>query len=777
MTFYKTRQPALAVMALTLFFAVGCGDSKSGSDPKPTPAPEPTAIPQPTPPGMEPANFEVHGSVNQVWLIDAEPGQTLQLENASGEEIRSGEADDFGSIIFREILAGDGYRVTSPEGAPAGVASPAFTVRNRDQHPGDDFYQNIQLREGYQYLETRDGTLLAVNVLLPGPIEEGPYPTVVEYSGYSPADPNNPQPSMLIAGVLGYASVGVNMRGTGCSGGAFEFFEDLQNTDGYDAIEAVAAQIWSARVGMVGLSYPAIAALFTAQTQPPSLAGIFPNSVISDTGKGTLRPGGILNSGFAVSWAGGRDADSKRGGQRWSRERLEAGDQTCIDNMKLRDQTIDIFDVIEDNAFYRPEVADALAPDTFVHKITVPVCLAGTTNDEQTGGYWPNMIAKFTGTEDKKFTITNGGHTDSIGPESFARWLECLELFVAERTPQRGVGVPLILDFVAGGIFKVDSLEIPESRFDPEMPYEEALAFWRETPEIVILMENGGYPEYPGYPYSTFQIELDTWPPPHENLTLYLESADPSGDTGPSLAGGLTPETLPSSFPLSETGPLAPASESFIYDTNFSKVQTLDGADGGPWDAAPGWNWQEAAPGTNLKFTTAPLEEPLLLAGSAAANLYVHASVADVDLQVTLSEVRTDGCEVYIQNGWLRASRRKLDPEQSTTTRPVSTHLEADAADLPADEFTLVPLEIFPFASYLRAGSSIRMEISAPGRTRPEWKWDALEYDEEVVVKIAVDGTSHLTLPEVKSVASMTMPPETLPACPGLRGEPTRDAQ
>lgn len=785
MRFPKPPQAMLALAAFTVFLAAGCGDSKSGYDPGPeptsTPTPEPTSSPQPTPPGMEPASFEVHGSVNQVWLIDAEPGQTLQLQNASGEEIRSGEADDFGSIIFREILAGDGYRVTSPEGAPAGVASPAFTVRNPDQHPDADFYQNIQLREGYQYLETRDGTLLAVHVILPGPIEDGPYPTVVEYSGYSPADPNNPQPSMLIAGVLGYAAVGVNMRGTGCSGGAFEFFEDLQNTDGYDAIEAVAAQSWSARVGMVGLSYPAIAALFTAQTQPPHLAGIFPNSVISDTGKGTLRPGGILNSGFAVSWAGGRDADSKRGGQRWSRERLEAGDQTCIDNMKLRDQTIDIFGVIDDNAFYRPEVADALAPDTFVDKITVPVCLAGTTNDEQTGGYWPNMIAKFTGTEDKKFTITNGGHTDSIGPESFARWLECLELFVAERTPQRGAGVPAILGFVAGGIFGVDSLEIPESRFDPDMPYEEALAFWRETPDVLVLMENGGYPEYPGYPYSTFQIELDTWPPAHENLTLSLESADPSGDTGPTLsirAVGPLPR-IPACGVISGVVHCRPPPpfEQFIYDTSFSKVQTLDGADGGPWDASPGWNWQEAAPGTNLKFTTAPLEEPLLLAGSAAANLYVHASVADVDLQVTLSEVRSDGCEVYIQNGWLRASRRKLDAEQSTTTRPVSTHLEEDAADLPADKLTLVPVEIFPFAYYLRAGSSIRMEISAPGRTRPEWQWDALEYEDEVVVRIAVDGTSHLTLPEVISVTSMTMPPETLPACPGLRGMPTREAQ
>jgi predicted acyl esterase len=766
----KAPQAFLALAALSLLLATGCGGSSGNPMPQPSPTPEPTNAPEPTPPGMEPASFKAHGSVNQVWLIDAEPGQALHLIDAAGSEIRQGEADDLGSMIFREVPAGDGYRVTSPEGAPAGVSSPAFSVRNPDQHPGEDFYENIQLREGYQYIETRDGTLLAVNVVLPGPIDEGPYPTLIEYSGYSPADPDSPQPSMLIAGVLGYAAVGVNMRGTGCSGGAFEFFEDLQNTDGYDIVEAVHQQEWSAKVGMIGLSYPAIATLFTAQTQPPNLSGIFPNSVISDTGRGTLRVGGILNSGFAIEWAGDRDRDSKRGGQRWSRERLEAGDQVCIDNMKLRDQTIDIFGVIDDNVFYRPEVADPLAPDTFVDKITVPVCLAGSTNDEQTGGYWPNMIAKFTGTEDKKFIITNGGHSDSIGPESFARWLECVELFIGERTPQRGAGIPAILGVVAGSIFGVDSLELPESRFDPEMPYEEALAFWRAEPEVLVLMENGGFLEFPGYPYSTFEVEYETWPPPHENLTLYLEGS--AEDTeGYTLEEGPVPGTAPESLPANQ----ATTWVDFLYDPSFSQTQTLDGVDqGGPWVANPGWDWQEATPGTYVKFTSPAVDAPLLLAGSAAANLYIKSSAPDVDLQVTLSEIRPDGCEVYIQNGWLRASRRKLDAEQSTTTRPVSTHLEQDASDLPAGEFSLVAVEIFPFTHYLRPGSRLRMEVSAPGRTRPRWRWEALEYDTNPVVEIATGGSSHLILPEIQMVTDMTIPPENLPACPGLRGLPTR---
>ena len=104
-----------------------------------------------------------------------------------------------------------------------------------DATPPESAYAAQKIGDGYGYLRTRDGTLLSMTVKLPGPADKGPYPTVIEYSGYSPADPKSPQPSTLIASGLGYATVGINMRGTGCSGGAFDYFEQLQSTDGYDA--------------------------------------------------------------------------------------------------------------------------------------------------------------------------------------------------------------------------------------------------------------------------------------------------------------------------------------------------------------------------------------------------------------------------------------------------------------------------------------------------------------------------------------------------------------
>src|SRR5262249_34265712 len=151
--------------------------------------------------------------------------------------------------------------------------------------------------------------------------------------------------------------VDVNMRGTGCSGGAFDYFEPLQGLDGYDVIETVARQPWvaSGRVGMVGVSYGGISQLFVAQTRPPHLAGITPLSVIDDTAT-TLYPGGILNTGFALSWGKDRVHDakpaSKTGGQPWALKRIQDGDKVCKANQALHAQAPDLLKKLRENRYY-----------------------------------------------------------------------------------------------------------------------------------------------------------------------------------------------------------------------------------------------------------------------------------------------------------------------------------------------------------------------------------------------------------------------------------------
>ena len=69
------------------------------------------------------------------------------------------------------------------------------------------------------------------------------------------------------------------------------------------------------QVGMVGISYPGISQLFVAATQPPSLNSITPLSVLDDSYRATLYPGGILNTGFAVTWSSERAKEAQPFGQ------------------------------------------------------------------------------------------------------------------------------------------------------------------------------------------------------------------------------------------------------------------------------------------------------------------------------------------------------------------------------------------------------------------------------------------------------------------------------
>ena len=101
-----------------------------------------------------------------------------------------------------------------------------------------------------------------------------------------------------------------------------------------------------------GISFSGITQLFTAGTQPPHLAAIAPMSVTDDTYTATGYPGGINNSGFALSWVEERMSDAvpaPEGGQPWAKALVAAGDQNCIANQKLRLQTRDAVKVINDN--------------------------------------------------------------------------------------------------------------------------------------------------------------------------------------------------------------------------------------------------------------------------------------------------------------------------------------------------------------------------------------------------------------------------------------------
>ena len=131
---------------------------------------------------------------------------------------------------------------------------------------------------------------------------------MISYSGYSPgvrdvSGEYSFHRQMFDAFTeAGYAVIGVNMRGTGCSTGAFDLMEQLTWLDGYDVVETLHAQRWVDRIAFADKSWPGLSQLFVASTRPPHLDAIMPGAAVDDLYRDVLYPGGIKNTGFGTSW-------------------------------------------------------------------------------------------------------------------------------------------------------------------------------------------------------------------------------------------------------------------------------------------------------------------------------------------------------------------------------------------------------------------------------------------------------------------------------------------
>ncbi|HEX5417933.1 MAG TPA: hypothetical protein VFZ25_19930, partial [Chloroflexota bacterium] len=150
-----------------------------------------------------------------------------------GQVVATRTANELGGTLFREVAPGGGYTVGLASGGPR--SAPLRVLTTESAPPSTDVYDQSIPQSGYGYLTTRDGTKLAIDVhppqdvthVLPGvelpPLPSGPTPTLVEYSGYGYANPAGPESGIsILANLMGFTVVDVNMRGTGCSGGAYE---------------------------------------------------------------------------------------------------------------------------------------------------------------------------------------------------------------------------------------------------------------------------------------------------------------------------------------------------------------------------------------------------------------------------------------------------------------------------------------------------------------------------------------------------------------------------
>lgn len=727
-------------------------------------------VPPIGPPERVSENYSVRESVEQIQIWGYAPDMPFEAVDADGVQIAEGVTDYQGSLILRLLPPGEGYSVRPMDDVDDDTG-PLTVVSIEGSLPDEAFYQSQTLEAGYGYIYTRDGTPLSIFVSLPGPPEEGPYPTVVNYSGYSPSRPGKSlggmaeafcgvhpvlcaapsAPAALIATVLGFASVGVNMRGTGCSGGAYDYFEPLQRMDGYDIVEIIARQDWVKHhhVGMVGLSFPGIAQLFTAKAKPPSLAAIAPMSVIGNTTT-TMVPGGIYNIGFAMEWIEMvlNKADPYAHG--WIQEVVDGGDALCAENQLLHSQKLDVIQKAYDNPYYTEEVAAPLDPHRFVHEIDVPVFLVGQLQDEQTGPHFPILFDNFTSAPVRRFTMSNGVHPDGFSPQILAEWFNFLSFYVDRSIPVVADDfyfmVPVFMEDVFG-----TGIDLPAARFEDYTDFETARADYEAEPDLRVIFENGAHPDVEaGAPQGTFDLGFEAWPIPGTEVSRWYFHP-----------GGV----------LSQDPP-APTDGASVWEHDPEAGDRTTLASGGVDGLQPDWDWGQPAPGKALSFVTEPLAEDMVLIGHGSVDLWLRSDAEDADIEVAITEVRPDGMESYVQVGWLRASHRIL-LDESTELRPSASHYKEDVHPLEADTWNLVRVEMMPVSHIFRAGSRLRILVDTPGDSMARWRYLLLEYDTPPhnVVAHQAAFPSSVALPLVPGVEV----PTELPACTALRGQPCRE--
>ena len=584
------------------------------------------------------------------------------------------------TLLFVLVVAlfGAGLPARAATEAPSTIAAPA------------------PIRES-GYIEVRDGTLLHYTVVRPA--GDKPVPTLFEYSGYDPGmNPDQPYIDRFVP--QGYAYIGVNLRGSGCSGGTWDFFQPKEATDGYDVVEWIAKQKWSnKKVAMIGKSYPGITQLFVAEQRPPHLVAIAPGHTYGDIYRDVAYPGGIFNYSFAALWSFAAQPSTSYGA---AFEGVTGGDEICAQHQQNRVQSQRYNPFLQaQEHMWDDKLIRERSPLYNIEKIDVPVWTVLAWQDEQVGSRSVNLLSKL----DVPFhaIVSNGDHS----------------------------------------MYRTEPALDELNRFFDYYVKGEDNGFGR-TPKIRVWWEAGRKGERaPGW-----VTKIGAWPPPQAKVKRFNLS---TGGVLTDKRGEGEPD------PYAYAGPTGQG----IQNARYSGVSSQP--DRYIWDRKP-------APGSAVSYTTAPLKKDMTALGSASLDLWLASTAPDTDLQATLTEVRPDGQEVFVQSGWLRASHRKLDKKQSTVTRPYHTHQEADQQFLAPGEATPMRLEVFPFGHVFRKGSRVRIWIEGPKFLPELWGFAALPVPATNLVYHDKEHPSSLALPVLPGQKA----PLPLPDCGTVIRQPCR---
>jgi hypothetical protein len=308
-----------------------------------------------------------------------------------------------------------------------------------------------------------------------------------------------------------------------------------------------------------------------------------------------------------------------------------------------------------------------------------------------------------------------------------------------------------------------DQMNIADATLEPDHyasfgdDLEGARAAYEAEPPVRVVFESGLGENEIGEVGGTFDVGLDQWP-----------SADAEAVTWYLGAGG----TLVADAPERRAGGV----DSFRFDPAAGGA-TLFGGTGEYPLLSPLWDtdWTRFAAGDELSYLTEPFADDTVFAGPGYADLYVASEVEDVHVQVSVSEVRPDGTEVLITNGWLDLAHRAEDRDATEGLDIAHPFTERFREPLVPGEFVEARIGIPSFGHPMRAGSRLRLSIATPGRNHATWEFENPDYGDAVPTHEVARTRAMPSAVVLSTLGGVDVPALAAPPpCPSLRGQACR---
>ncbi|TNE98998.1 MAG: CocE/NonD family hydrolase [Gammaproteobacteria bacterium] len=563
-----------------------------------------------------------------------------------------------------------------------------------------------------------DGVRLLAKVVVPGVDANtpaaGPFPVILTQTSY------NSSVGQFVPAIggaseylikRGYASVVVDVRGTGNSEGNWEAFGEREQQDYGEVVDWIVEQPWSnGRVGLQGISYLGITAILTAQQQHPAVKAAFPIVPIGDGYRDIVFTGGNVNATFIPLWMGAVTGLGILPLEQLSTMGVGAFVGSIPDRLEgliLDFQVPTILNALlgEKETVFDEGFWDIRSPIEGAEKINVPTFIVGGLNDifQRSEPLWYERLK---GQVPVKLLIGPWTHIEAAGLPSD--------------------GLP------ADGVPEINKLQLQ----------------WFDQYVMGLNTRVENQPNVTQYVTGLERYETTTdWPHPDMQAERFYLNA----------GGAFTQGQLVGSVPAEETT-VSTLQQPLNGLCSFSTTQWTIGATG--FIPLPCFESNDASELASLKFEMPAGEDGLYLNGPMMADLWVSSTARDVQLSVRIDLVAPSGVSEPISNGLMTASMQSIDESRSRydngiMLQPWHTFRAGDREMLTPLEPKKVSVEIFPSSAYVPPGSSLRVSVSTSNA--PQGLPPLLQLLDSVLgvmtLHMGPDTPSSITLPVVPSGA------------------------